>query len=233
MRADLVEVLDALKTILVPGLTYEVRVPKAGKLGTIAGYFNDIELLARAAMGLDGRHPGIYTLLNPCREDLLARANNRIKPYMKDLTGDSEIICRRWLPCDFDPKRPSGISSTDDEHERAIAAAYETRNVLRAIGWPDPIVADSGNGAHLLYRIDAPNTPETSDLIKQLIAGVAARCSTDEVLIDGCVYNPARIWKLYGTLSCKGDSILSRPHRRARLLEVPSRLEPLALNQEG
>jgi len=35
------------------------------------------------------------------------------------------------------------------------------------------------------------------------------------------VFNPARIWKLYGTVSRKGDSIPERPHRLARILEAP------------
>ncbi len=34
--------------------------------------------------------------------------------------------------------------------------------------------------------------------------------------------NAARIWKAYGTVARKGDSILGRPHRISRILEVPS-----------
>ncbi len=31
------------------------------------------------------------------------------------------------------------------------------RDALAAEGWPAPVVADSGNGGHLLYRVDLPN----------------------------------------------------------------------------
>jgi hypothetical protein len=42
--------------------------------------------------------------------------------------------------------------------------------------------------------------------------------------VDTAVHNPARIWKLYGTLSAKGDNTPERPHRMARILEAPSTL---------
>ena len=32
-------------------------------------------------------------------------------------------------------------------------------------------------------------------------------------------FNPARIWKLYGTLAAKGDPTPERPHRLSRLVE--------------
>jgi hypothetical protein len=41
------------------------------------------------------------------------------------------------------------------------------------------------------------------------------------------VFNPARIWKLYGTIARKGDSLPDRPHRLARVLDVPSSLAPV------
>ena len=36
------------------------------------------------------------------------------------------------------------------------------------------------------------------------------------------MFNAARIWKLYGTICRKGDSTEDRPHRVAKLLEVPA-----------
>lgn len=38
---------------------------------------------------------------------------------------------------------------------------------------------------------------------------------------DQTVFNPARLWKLYGTTARKGDDLPERPHRLARLLHVP------------
>src|SRR5262249_16019924 len=49
----------------------------------------------------------------------------------------------------------------------------------------------------------------------------------DDVLVkvDRKVYNPARIWKLYGTLAAKGDAIPGRPHRLSRILEAPEQVQ--------
>jgi hypothetical protein len=51
---------------------------------------------------------------------LLARANNRVVEYAKHATRDDQIERRRWLLIDFDPVRPSGISSTDAEHRPVV-----------------------------------------------------------------------------------------------------------------
>src|SRR5262249_32077297 len=45
--------------------------------------------------------------------------------------------------------------------------------------------------------------------------------SDDAVKVDTSVSNAARIWKLYGTMACKGDSTPDRPHRMASILHVP------------
>jgi hypothetical protein len=85
-------------------------------------------------------------------------------------------------------------------------------------------VADSGNGVHLLYRVDLPNDSNATNLVKGILAGVAAHCAPDDVAVDQTVFNAGRITKLYGTLACKGDNLPDRPHRRSRLLEIPDDL---------
>ncbi len=206
----------------------ELRIPNAGRNGTIAGYFTSAEALARAASLLDGRVPAIYITLNAVNRNLLARAANKTVIHAKTTAGDGDILRRIWLPLDFDPKRPSGVSSTDAEHEVALARAREVAEWLAGLGFPEPVLADSGNGAHLLYRIDLPNTPAATDLIRRCIEAVRFRFSDEAVDIDRKIFNAARIWKLYGTLSCKGDSLPERPHRRARILSVPARLAVLS-----
>jgi hypothetical protein len=88
-------------------------------------------------------------------------------------------------------------------------------------------VGDSGNGAHLLYRVDLPNDSGATELVKHILAGVAARCATDDITVDQTVCNAGRITKAYGTMVCKGDNLPDRPHRRSRLLEIPDHLAVL------
>lgn len=185
--------------------------------------------IAKAVARLDGNVPGIYITLNPCNRALLARAANRLRERAEITTSDTDILRRRRLLIDCDPRKPAGISSTDEEHGRAIAVACGIWDELRLVGFPDPVIADSGNGAHLVYWIDLPNTPAVTEMIKRLLAGIAARCETADIGVDTSVYNAARITKLYGSMVCKGDSIPDRPHRRSRILEIPSPLKVMSM----
>jgi P4 family phage/plasmid primase-like protien len=225
------EIKQALNLLFQPGDVIELRCLKTRK-GTISGYFNDFEQLARVAASLSGNVEAVYVTLNPVNPDLLARSCNQVKPYARETTSDSDITARRWLPLDFDPVRPAGISSTDAEHELALERARQVRDWLRSQGWPEPIFADSGNGAHLLYRVNFSkysNALQGNEFFRQILEAVAFHHAGQGVEVDQKVFNPARIWKLYGTMACKGDNLPDRPHRLARLLEVPEKIEPVPL----
>ncbi len=200
------------------GSVIELRSLKT-RWGTVSGYFDDFAKLAETAAELSGSVPAVYITLNPVKPDLLARANNRIEKYARTTTADPDITKRCWLPVDFDPARPSDISSTDIEKAFAIERAKETRAWLTTLGFPAGVFADSGNGAHLLYRIDLPNDADSAALIKNCLEATAARFTDDKVAVDLKNFNAARIWKLYGTLACKGDDMPDRPHRLARIIE--------------
>ena len=164
---------------------------------------------------------GIYYVLNRVTPVLLGRAYNRLKEYAQHTTADNNILQRRWLPVDLDPIRPAGISSSDEEHAAAIQRARTIADDMTG-KWGGPIIADSGNGAHLLYRIDLPNDPEALAFVTGALAELDRRYSDDAVRVDVTCANAARIWKAYGTVARKGDSIPGRPHRISRILEVPS-----------
>ena len=159
--------------------------------------------------------------LNPVNPELLARTANRLRDAGKDtpLTTDADVTARRWLPIDVDPMRPRGISSTDEEHELALERSRQIRDALHTEGWPRPILGDSGNGGHVLYRVDLP--AEDNRIVERCLEALALRFDDDRAKVDQAVFNPSRIWKLYGTLSRKGDSLPDRPHRVARILELP------------
>ena len=223
-------VRQALEAVPEPRTVAELRALGTPR-GTMSGYFNDRAAMAHAAIRLSGDAEGVYVTLNPVKPDLLARASNRVKPYAKHTTSDADILCRRWLPLDFDPKRPAGVSSTDEEHRLSLERAVNCRAWLSRMGWPDPVLADSGNGAHLLYRLELPNDAASTNLIKRVLEAVALRFSDATVALDLKTFNAARIWKVYGTLAAKGDSTPERPHRRAKILEQPAQLEPVTREQ--
>ena len=215
----------ALGVVLEPGSVAELRVLKTGNTQTVSGYFDDYDELAEAAAEWSGRAPGVYITLNPVLPALLARSFNRAKSWVKNTTTDNQIVRRRWLPLDFDAVRPSGISSTDAEHEAALERAEECRDWLVGLGFsPDSLVfADSGNGAHLLVRADLPNDDKSTALVNRCLKAADLYLSDDTVKVDCGVGNAARIWKVYGTLAAKGDNIPDRPYRLAALMEFPKR----------
>jgi hypothetical protein len=85
--------------------------------------------------------------------------------------------------------------------------------------WGRPIIGDSGNGAHLLYRIDLPNDHAGLAFVSGALAELDRRYSDHAVKVDVTSANAARIWKAYGTVARKGDSIPGRPHRLSRIIE--------------
>ena len=222
------EIRDTIAALFQPGQVVEVRA--ITEEGMASGYFNDFEALAAAVEPLDSTNgtQGIYVTLNEVNPALLSRRANRIKGRLskKDATtADSDIILRRWFPIDIDPVRPSGVSATGEEHERALERAEQVAAFLSEKGFPAPARGDSGNGAHLLYRIDLPNDAHAGELVKRCLEVLDVLFSDAHAKVDTAIFNAARIWKLYGTISRKGDHTPERPHRRSHLLVVPDRLE--------
>ncbi len=221
-KPDISEIKRAITVFFHPGDTVELRALKVNGKLTHAGYFRDYELLSKEAARLSGQAQGVYVVLNCINRALFARAANRIVIGPENLTQDKDVTRRVWLPIDVDAKRPAGISSSDEEHDRAIKTAYEIREYLQAFGFDYIVVGDSGNGGHVLARIDLPNDDDSENKVKSCIAGVGKLFDSEYISIDQTVFNAARIWKLPGTLARKGDNIPERPHRIARLLEVPN-----------
>lgn len=195
------------------GGTLELRALGVTRHGTssrhaeVTRYANDAagrKSLARDAHAISRRAEGVYLNLNPLAAGLDRNA------------ADADVTRRVWLPVDIDPARPAGTSSTEDELQTAVMLAGSIAQHLADLGWPPPLRADSGNGAHLLYRVDLP--PDDGGLVARCLAALSARFSGEFARVDTSVGNPSRIWKLYGTLARKGEPTAERPHRRAELL---------------
>jgi hypothetical protein len=212
---------DALHLFMPPGSTAEIRALGAEDGGTCSGYFDDRQAAFQAASELSGKCEGIYITLNPVEPTLLARSNNRIRKYARYSSSDENIALRRLMVIDVDPVRIKGIASTDAEHETAINRAKEIRRALSVDpDWRDkPILASSGNGAHLIYPYPAPNSPQARDTLKTALLKLASQFSDGEAVVDAAMFNAARICRLYGTMARKGDPTPDRPHRIARILE--------------
>lgn len=220
LRPDGSEIERSIATLFEKDHVVEVRIPKTWA-GVVAGYFDDFAKMAAAIQEADDKYrpAGIYYTLNPVNPALLGRAYNRLKERTDLTTADNNIVRRRWLPVDLDPSRPSGISSSEEEHEAALSRARLIATDMQP-EWGEPIIADSGNGGHLLYRIDLPNDQQSLTYVSAALGELDRRYSDDAVRVDVTCANAARIWKCYGSIARKGDNIPSRLHRRSCLLEV-------------
>ncbi len=188
--------------------------------GTVFGYFDNAATFGDAAEALDKAGArGIYFTVNPCNPDFMAKAANRLRvPDDKtSLTQDKDILCLRWLLLDLDAKyaHESQVSASKEELKKTILLRNDIYKwITSAFGGHLPIPACSGNGAHLVYKLpDLPNNDDSKELIKKALEAIHHKFSNDDVDVDLSVFNPARIWKLYGTTARKGDQYKDRVHR--------------------
>lgn len=230
---DRAAILAALQTLFEPTDVIELRAFPKGKKRTAAGYFDGEhrDALADAAVRLNAGGAAVYVTLNRIDPQLLGRYCNRVEEFAADTATDANVTRRRWLLIDFDPVRPKNTAASDAQVATAQERARDCYRVLQADGWPDPLVAESGNGWHLLYPLDLPNDTESRELVKGALEGLAARFDDDAVKADTSVFNAGRITKLYGTVATKGDHTAPAPWRLSRLVKVPLIVEVVSPEQ--
>jgi hypothetical protein len=136
-----------------------------------------------------------------------------------------------WFLIDIDPVRPRDVSATDAEKNAASEVMSSVLSHLANQGWPMPVLVDSGNGFHLLYRINLGVDPHTQQIIKGVLQHLIARFDTMEATIDDAVHDAPRIAKLPGTWARKGIATPDRPHRPCKLIEVPARIMAVSIDQ--
>ena len=164
----------------------------------------------------DPETKGIYTTIQRCDPALLARAENRLKQAGDNsTTSDGNITHFVVFPIDVDSGCASGISATEAELQASKIVAGEIAAALQSLGIP-VVKAISGNGWHIPIYLAEPLlvTEDTTIRFKRCGDVIVSKWGG-----DATVYNPARIWKLYGTTAKKGDSTPDRPHRQAKILE--------------
>lgn len=208
--------------LLHPTGTIEVRAfPKKNQ--AYSGYYREREKLLNDVKKYS--HLTWYIVMNQIDEACYSRSQcERIEgPYVTTTTGNADITRLRWLLIDVDPERTTGVSATDDEKAEALELIVKLQDYLKESGFPDAVFCDSGNGFHLLYKIDLP--PEESKTIEQFLKVLDSIFSNEKAKVDTAVFNPSRVTKLYGTTAIKGSNTKERPHRESKILTIPKTVE--------
>lgn len=213
------------KTIEIMNLgLIEVRL--IGDNWTASGYFTEADILIENLKRYVNKvNVNFYFVFNDINEACYSRQQKDIfieKP--KVTTGDKDIAGRAWLMIDLDCERPTGVSSTEEELQKSKDKANEVYRYLKNSGFQEPVIALSGSGIHLLYKISLENTIERTVLIKDCLMALDMLFSDKDVKIDTAVFNASRITKLYGTLASKGKNTESRPHRMSRITKAPKEI---------
>jgi putative DNA primase/helicase len=145
-----------------------------------------------------------------------------------------DVARRRWFLIDVDRVKQKGnakLSATDAEKDLVRVVAFGIADRLTTLGWPAPVVVDSGNGYHLYYQIDLPEDEKTAGLLKRCLEELGEQFDTDHVEVDQVTFDARRISKLPGTWACKGLPSIERPHRLSQLVVVPDTIDVVSADQ--
>jgi hypothetical protein len=231
-------------SILKPGQLTELRLLLAGNKW-VGFYFDDNDRLASAAYDMDGLYPeihGVYVVFNPIKRSALEvpRQNFYLNPSdtqmyqailnpnrrMWPLSSNQDIETIRWALVDIDPVRAGEFehhSASAAEKRAAAKVGDEVLEFCASQGCTDPARASSGNGWHSLYRFDLNNSAETAALVAGFTRTLGFKFSNARVAkIDQAVTNAARLTRVYGTTTRKGQSTAERPWRTSKLQHLGS-----------
>lgn len=202
----------------------EVRIVDNTYKRTYSGYFTDVNTLLNEIRKYDNCN--IYFTLNAINPACYDREqHDRIVTKPKSTTSDNDIVGRDWILIDIDTKKPSDTNSTDEEKEMAKEVVNNVFKFLRDEGFEKPVVCDSGNGFHLLYKIAMKNSNENTTICKEFLQVLDMLFSNPNVEIDCTTHNASRVCKLYGTFSRKGSNTKKRPQRESKILRIPDEIK--------
>lgn len=224
MRFDEAKVRQAVE-LLHGGELFELRYVVGKKIYT--GYFKGADRLTAELQMLPDSGGNVYITLQYINDSCYNREQHDRILFGKTTTTDGDISGYRTMLIDLDPVRPAGIGSTDVQLAAAHDRAAVIYKYLRSEGFPEPVIAMSGNGWHLLYRVVLDNTPENAELIHGCLQALDMMFSNAAVKVDTSVFNPSRVCKLYGTYACKGADTAETPYRLSEIRTAPADPQPV------
>lgn len=202
----------------------EIRILDPDTKRSYSGYFTDIETILREIKRYE--RCNLYFTLNVIDNACYSREqHDRISVRPKSTTSDNEILARKWCLIDIDCEKPSDTNSTDEEKDLAKDVVNNVYKFLRDEGFEQPVICDSANGFHLLYKQAMISNANNTETMKNFLKVLDMYFSTDKVKIDCSTFNPSRICKLYGVISRKGADTKERPQRESKILRVPQEVK--------
>ena len=173
----------------------------------------------------DSRVVSVYYVINACKPNLLrertkcqcktrsqggllvanptdAQIEKILEGPTQHLTSNEDVDTLNWMFIYIDTVRAPGFeheSSTKEEKLASRAVGNEVIAYLDSKGWPQPLLGDSGNGFHILPKINMLNTIHNIHLLVDCLKALAAKFDCAAAKIDSAVFNAARLTRAYGT----------------------------------
>ena len=189
------------------------------------GYFDNAEAALKAVEN-DKQYEAIWLSLNPLPKVPDGFTLSELKPSATR-SKKEDYTRRTFLLIDSDPVRTNGEKKSNTTEAEKATARKQAEDIRRflcdELQWPRPVFCDSGNGFHQRYAIDLPNDQASEDLIRNLLAGLAAKFDNELCSVDAGNFESNRVCKLYGTYARKAPHTAERPHRQSLILDVPTR----------
>ena len=221
------EILRAANLLFEPGQLVEVRLK--GRDGHIASrYYKDHEKMAAVLAKEDASE--IWAAAWWTLQQLKPKA------YVGKQTGETtkraDIEAYRWLVIDIDRanKQAKKLNATLAEKEDLLAVARKVIAWLAERGMRDCVLADSGNGYHILIKLSPLAANERNyELLKEVLVAIKHefRAHAGVADIDTSLAEPEQVIKAYGTTTRKSESTDDRPWHESKLLHVPETIEPI------
>jgi len=209
MIADRDELARGLRLFADPDRGCELVAIPSGRFSNLPG--RDVEGLVVAVESFPNGY-GVYFRLNPVPIGLGRCAKK------------ADMLRRRWLYIDVDPIKAhehAANPASDEEKAGTKQVAESVHGYLSGLGWPAPVIMDSGNGTALLWRIDLECTAASQSLLRRLLNNLDRRFKDQPGKIDCAVHDATRLCKLPGTWARKGQCSDDRPYRPCRILYAP------------
>ena len=172
---DLEHVKKSLELFIDPTQSFEIRAIHEG--GGHPCVCRSLEEGIEAVRD-SGHAKAVFWILNPV-ESTAKSASKKT------------VLCRRWMLIDVDPVRPADVSATEAEKAAAFEVASRVAEHLTSLGWPAPVMTDSGNGWHLLYRVDLPNDALSQQLIRAVLIQLADQFDCPSAHVDRATHDAA------------------------------------------
>jgi hypothetical protein len=159
---------------------------------------------------------GIYVTLQVLKEGSTSDKRKDVASYVH-------------LMIDFDRKKKNGNAS-DEERSAIEEAMQEARKWLSGILESEPLVADTGNGFHLIFKLQPFAADERAmALLRECILAVKAKLEEPglNLEVDTSVAEPEQLTRCYGTWNRKYPETPGRPQRQSKILSAPAKWKPV------